>query len=202
MPKHRWLLPTVVGALLVFGIVSAVNASHAGVEARLARQATAQALKDATHAASVAATAQHLADVSRIERDSALAKANILAARSARLRASYKTVAAIAPDTCRPIVISADSALAAADSAQAALRVALAASQRSEQLLQIAVDTLVPALQTLRSTATTLVKADTKLARRTLLSRLVPHVGGGIAFGIDATGAPRLITGVTLGWSF
>ncbi len=200
--KTNVLLSIVAGALLIFGIAAGTAASHAGVEAKLARQATSQALKDAARAATAAAAAQHLADVSRIERDSALAKANILAARSARLRASYKAAVVVAPDTCKPVIITADSALAAADSVQRQLSLALVASQRSEQALQVAVDTLTKANMAMITTTATLIKADTKLAHRTLLSRLVPHVGGGIAFGVDAVGAPHLITGVTLGWSF
>jgi hypothetical protein len=198
---HRvyiWLF----SALLVWGVLAQVSVSHLSVEARLARQTTAQALKDATLAASAAASAQHEASTARIERDSAIARAALQTAHSARLRTSYHVAVVSAPDTCRSVVVLADSALAAADGVTVQLRAALSASQNGERALQTAVDTLLPALQHLRSASSTLVRTVNTQAHRSLMSKLLPHLGAGIAVGVDGVGAPHLITGITLGWSF
>lgn len=196
----RWILPLVFVAASLAWVRSARTA--AGTEAKLARAATAQALKDAAQAATAAGQAQARSDTLQAQRDSALKRANTHARDLARLKGALSHVASAAPDTCQPIIVLADSALAAADSVERDLRTALDRSQQSEQSLQAAVDTLVPALQHLRAASTVLVKADAKLSRRALLVRLLPRPGVGVGVGFDGEGKPRVITGITLSWTF
>lgn len=179
--------------------------SAASAATQAAREATAHAMDDAAEAKR--ATVVALAEIAfvRVERDAAISRAEAATRDAASARRSFSSAASSAPDTCTPVVVAAQAALSKQDSVEKELREALNHSRVIEQRLQQSVDTLLPALTRLQTSAGNLVAADKKLAnaaRTSLLVRLLPHPGAGVAFGLDPLGQPRLVTGFTLSWSF
>jgi hypothetical protein len=70
--------------------------------------------------------------------------------------------------------------------------------------LSTALDSTVAALDGLRAAQVNLSGKAAILAsaaRPSLLSKLLPKPGFGIAAGVNALGQPQIIVGVTLGWS-
>lgn len=100
--------------------------------------------------------------------------------------------------------------IAAAKSARASDSIALANTQQAldaERIanarLRLGLDQTTKALDDLKSSAHKLDDVSGKIARRpSIFRRLMPHVGAGAAAGLDITGRPNVVTGVTLGWSF
>lgn len=187
---------------LALALVASRSVTAAKAEAAVARKAEQAAVLSAGHALAHADSVQRAAEALRVERDSATARAARFEHSATRLTGKLSALEAAAPDTCRPIIVTADSALAAKDGTIHELHTALDRSVASEASLQSAVDTLRPALIHLRSTSTALVKADAKLASRSWLSKILPHPAIGEAFGVDAQGQPHLTTAIMLGWSF
>lgn len=172
----------------------------AEAEAKAARAATTTALRHSANAVQFAADAQLQANSFRADRIVAVRQADSLRLIEARLRGTIASTAV--PDTCRPLVILYDSTLAVKDGTEVKLRVALAKSDSMGISLQHAVDTLSAALTELRGAAHALVKADEKVARRSLLLRLLPRPGVGVSAGFDPLGKPTILYGVHVGWSF
>lgn len=182
--------------------------ADARAEAVQARAAAAAAIAHGD-SLSVHAAADRAAAVRAIaSRDSAVAVAKVLDFYGDVLEADYHTTAKAAPDTCHKVIAAADSALATRDSANAALTVALAASDSAAQHALAATDSLRAALGTVRASTVNLSERTAvliKVSKPSLLTRIAnlsPKPGVGVAFGVDPTGVPRLITGITLGWSF
>lgn len=199
----RWVLLLVcVFATLAAWRFASSTVTAATAKAEVARQETRQAVADAGHALALAGIAQRQVDSLRSQRDSAATRASTFERSAARLSGKLAALAVAAPDTCRPIILTADSLVAAQDSVIGSLHVALDRSIASERHLQIVVDTLSSSLVRFRTAATTLIKADEKVARRSLLAKLLPRPGIGIAAGFDPAGMPHVLTGITLGWSF
>lgn len=203
----------VVGVAALLGITAVV--------ARSSTDATIQALKDdaktaraeASFAVSKSKAAEAFA-TSQIEivttlqkqRDAAAARAAKSEKRSIALDAQFHTLAAAAPDTCGPVIAAADSALAVKDSIIAEKDTALAAADTIAARLRLSVDSLrqananlIPATEFLASTQAALAAKLTH--REPFYIRIVPHLGFGLAAGVDALGTPHLIAGITLGWS-
>jgi hypothetical protein len=197
----KWLLSAVL-SLLVVGLLWSIVIDVSAKNQQTARQATAKALKDAAQAADAAAGLQLQVATLTNSRDSAIVAALAHKQRAAKLVTVYDTLRLVAPDTCKTIVLTADSALAEKDSVIAADSAALRSALVAQTVLQASVDTLVPALAKLRTGATALVKADAKLAWRQLVLRFLPSPGVGFApVGIDASGkvhGPQLVAYV--GW--
>lgn len=116
-----------------------------------------------------------------------------------RLRRQFAEIEpSAAPDS---IIAAADSALAAADSTISDLRTSLGSQIEATAALQVALETEQAAhqktantLNELRTTATSLVKAT----RPSLIGRLLPKAGFGAAAGLDITGRPNVVVGVTV----
>jgi hypothetical protein len=177
----------------------------------------ATAVADSAHRETVAALAIARADsvratVYKASADSALAVAdserargNTARADATKARAAYASVRVNAPADCAPLVAAADTALAHASVAQASrtaeasdLRGALLSQQNRGDSLSVALSGLTTAAGRADTALTNVVSAT----RPSLASRLIPHIGAGVAVGVDATGAPHTIIGVTLGWAF
>jgi hypothetical protein len=117
----------------------------------------------------------------------------------------FAEVSAALPDTCRPAVVAAQRALAAADSEATALRDAAQAARQSTIALQAGYDSLAEAgarqaadLARLAPAAEHLVAA----ARPSLLRRLLPHAGVGVAVGVSPTKQIDTVAGLSFGWNF
>lgn len=202
MKTSRALLPVLVSLVVIAGLGALAGRAviRADEDVKIAREATAKALKDAAVAADAAHGLQAQVVALSSQRDAAISRAASARHTADRLTAKLSALASVAPDTCSPVIITADSALAAKDSVIAADSVALQHSVAASQKLQLAVDTLTSALAELRVPATTLVKAETKASRWRTVSALLPHPIGGIYLGVDADGKPHTIVGIGLGW--
>lgn len=138
---------------------------------------------------------------------SALAKAKADSAQRAadHFRGALAQVVKTAPDTCKPIVITADSALAADSSTIHSLHASAVADSAQIADLTNSRDSLTSALFDLRASSKTLVQADTKLskaAKPSLILRLLPHPGVTVTYGLDQHGKPHAVAGISAGWSF
>lgn len=182
---------------------SALDASRA---ARLALQS---AVARSAHADSVAAAAVAGSHVAAEREQRAVLHADSTGRVLAVLRERYRAVSAAAPDTCLSIVAAADSALAAGDSVRASLDAALHAADDRAAFLQVALDTTRDASAKLRAASVQSAFATAQLerdAKPPVLSRFLkaaaPRVGVGLAAGLDISGRPNLVTGITIGWSW
>lgn len=154
----------------------------------------AKALSDAT-VRQIAAEADTM--IRRAQRAEARAiRSNEDYTRLRRQLAEMEPVAS--PDS---ILAVADSALDAADSTIADLRSSLGAQIEATAKLQVALETeqaahqkTVNTLTELKTSATSLVKAT----RPSLIQRILPQAGFGAAAGLDVTGRPNVVVGVTL----
>lgn len=187
-------------ALLALGGLVASKAHDAAVELRLANAALKVAAARADAAEKRAATIEAQVVALRAQRDSALTRADQKSRLAARLTGSLASLAKAAPDTCRPIVVTADSALAADSAVIAQKDSALAKDKRIEAKLQDSNDSLRVALSALTQAAHTEVKAVVKQEHRSLLARLLPTPGIGVAAGFTPQGSPQVLTGITLSW--
>lgn len=156
------------------------------------------ALKLAAQLRDSALAAAHAGAIARAKADSAQHSA-------AQLRGALAQLAKTAPDTCKPIVITADSALAADSATIKSLHAA--AQSDSAQIAQKARanDSLTAALTKLQSTSTTLVKADAKLAKAVktpFLLKILPHPQLSVQEGIDRQGKFHTTLGIGLGYQF
>lgn len=177
----------------------------------------ARANADSAHVAAQAALASGRATLEAAAEYKAQADSALDSARTEHQRATaadrdasahlaaYRALRATAPDTCRPIVLAADN-MALADSVRGAAQVAeIGDLHKSIISLQNRGDTLSVALPAQMAATGRTDAALTNLSRATkptLLSRITPHLGVGLALGVDAAGAPHTIIGVTLGWTF
>ncbi len=189
-----------LAAFAVAGWLAASVVSEARVEAKLANDATQDAIKHADNAEAAAGRLDHQVVVLTAQRDSAVARAGQTNRVATRLMGQLASLEKAAPDTCRPIIVTADSALAAKDLVIAQQDSALAADTKIERDLHLEVDTLRVALTTLSSAAKTEVKVVAKLTHRSWLVKLLPTPGIGVAAGLNPAGSPQVITGITLGW--
>ncbi len=197
-------------AALAAGLVAGGNviSSHLDVaraEAKAARDSTQAALKSAALAGAAASALRFQAQALDAQKAAAVARADSAERSAIRLKGTLAALVKSAPDTCRPIIIVADSAIAAQDSTITSLRAGLQLAQDERSKLLTAVDTLSAANARLRASAANLVSVDAKLDKRSrgsLLLRLLPHFGAGIAAGLNPVGRPDAVTGITLGWSF
>lgn len=178
------------------------HAAAADAAAVIAREQTKSAIADADKVRAFADSAKAIAFTYEVQRDSARATAATFASSASRLTGKLAGMALSAPDTCRPIIITADSALAAKDSVISELNLAIDRSITLDTVTMVANDSLRASLARLSTASTTLVKADEKLSRAQKLKALLPSFGFGESFGVDRAGQPHLVTGITLGWHF
>jgi hypothetical protein len=188
----------VVIAIAVVAVVALVLTRPEGSDVALARMQTAAAI---AHAKIVESDNRIL----KLARDSALERAaqaekdavrhaqNLAVAKSKLFKAALS-----APDTCAPVVLAAQIAIAEADSVIDA---------RTRELAEVLVaqgkdakraDAAEDALRKLREPAAVLVQAT----KPNLWKKLRPELFVGAVAGIDATGKPNAVAGVGLGWKF
>lgn len=174
------------------------SAKAARLEMAAAVLRSVQDLAYASNAEAIARQAVDYAEATSLRADSAEAALE-------EFRAEYDALAANADSADVPLVHAANAALEAAgtvirnqDATIVALRVANVA-------LVSALDTATASVTRLQHAGVSLVRADAALAASThksFLARLLPRPGLGAAVGFDVGGRPRVVTGLTLGWSF
>lgn len=205
--------PIVVGACVAALLAAGITADRlhtsqlavARADAAHARAATVAAERSADSALRLVATTNAALHTTDSIRAVAVQRANSAALEVSRLRGALAVAAQAAPVSCAPVVALADSALAAQDTEIASLHVALHTDSATIRRLTAALDTTAAALGGLRGASANLVSADQTLAKRarpSLLARLLPHPGIGIAAGFTPAGTPAVLTGLTLSWSF
>lgn len=192
----RRVLIIVAAAVILAGIV----AERYSDERLVAERAlVAAAVARADSAAQVAAELRAVTDSALAQAARADSAARAVGQRSDSVRVVYRRVAVLAPDTCAPVVAAADSALAAADSVAGALRTLAASHEDAARAAIERADVSEAALRDVRAAAGRLERA----ARPSLLSRLTPKPGLGLAAGVNvATGRPAAVLGATLAWRF
>lgn len=204
MRHLKWLLPAVV---LLFVAVAGGRyiltfSAQARAELRLARQATDSALGVA--ASALAHDSAHTAEDARLKvlADSARAEALRFKHQAAVARARFADATDSAPDTCDVVIALADAAFAEQDSLLIATEAERDIALTRALGLQIDRDSLRAALVLLRGSTVTLARAADAVAspRRSLLARLTPRFGFGVAGGVDPSGRPNAVVGVTFGW--
>jgi hypothetical protein len=154
----------------------------------------AKALSDAIVRQIAAEAALSIRDAQRAE-----AKAIQTTTDYNRLRRQFAAIEpSVSPDS---IIAAADSALAAADTTIDLLRSALGSQIEATAQLQEALATeqsahrqTASALTNLKTSSSSLVAAT----RPSLIARILPKAGFGAAAGLDLTGRPNVVVGVTL----
>jgi hypothetical protein len=205
IPRPAWYAVAVIAvALLAFsGRAYTEKLAVAQSDAASARAVATQALQHAADATSLASAFRAKANLLADSAAAATRLADLAEQKSVRLRGSFTATAATAPDTCRLVILAADSALVVQDSAITTLHTALQSAQDARLALTAALDTTTAALAALRVSGTALVHADAALshaARPSLFTRLLPHPGIGVAIILDPTGTPRVGVGLALSW--
>lgn len=205
---------SLIGALLA--VVAFSFAYHRAVDAEsravvlsdslnTARTGFADAIAGQRLAEEAAAGFEVAANVATARSDSAARAARALSAALNTDRAAFASDAAAAPDTCRKVVASANKALATSDSLRQTLASGLSDARGAIESLKAANDTLRAGSSVLAAKAAkldTVTRVALAARKPSLLSRIRPHVGFGVAAGVDATGAPRTVAGAILGWAF
>lgn len=205
-----------VGVLAAIILIGALPVVSAGI-ARRAERATAAdsvaAHAERFEAALESAASLHLAATAaeaRAESAGHRATAAELKARAAERQrdaavARYRDLAAVAPDTCRPALAAADSALAAEELVSKQLETALTSSQEARSHLRTGLDSAEAALGLLRGAGTPLVASTRSYlaaVRPSWKERLTPHPHLGVTFGVDARGHANTVAGAGFGWGF
>lgn len=104
-------------------------------------------------------------------------------------RARFRALAATTPPACTTLVAAADTVIRVDSSAALALKVALDSTRAEADSLRAA-------------RVATVLATPAPLPKPSLLSRIAPHKSLGITAGIDQSGHPALVAGVSLGWGF
>lgn len=204
--------PVVIdAAVALFALISGLVVRHSQEKLAVARDEAQKAVATAALAQKQADASVRVADALRRTADSVAARAHQEAARADsaqhvadRLRGAYAAAVRQAPDTCRAVIASADSVIAAQDTTISMLQGALTSSEEARSDLQTALDTTRAAFVRLRDAQVPLLHATTELVKAShpsLLARLVPHFGLGSTAGLDTHGRPAVVTGLSLGWS-
>jgi hypothetical protein len=175
---------------------------------------TVQAVKDADRVAAqaivVAQSALEVASAERtradsIEKDAAKDNQAAVAAlkRANQAKTTYMAAVAVAPDTCNRVIAAADSTIAALEESVERLEQSNDKLEAVNEGLRTANDSLVvgieeqqAALAKLRAAASDLVDST----RPSFFSRLLPKTGFGVGIGVDMTGRPTAVVGITVGW--
>lgn len=170
----------------------------------LSSSASSRAELQAAIDAAAAARRQTTAAVARADAADAFAAGNqvLLAQAESERRAAvtqrdhwksrFTSASLVAPDTCAPVILAADSAISSAEKAAAASEVKVA-------LLQASVDSLRSAYAILRPPVINLVAATAKL-EHVAKPKFALRRGPALSVGVDPTGAPRLTLGFSLCW--
>lgn len=198
----QYALVTLAATYLVNTVVSTVRdnrVANARAETRLAIARADSALE--SKALTEATIRQIVAEADTSIRNARRAEARAIRANETytRLREQFATIEpSVAPDS---IIAAADSALAAADSTISSLRTSLGEQIEATAKIQVALEAeraahheTASALTNLKTSSSSLVAAT----RPSLIQRILPRTGFGAAAGLDITGQPNVVVGVTL----
>lgn len=191
--------------LLVAGLVVAVAVLVVtrpdGADVALARKQTQQAIANANTILAQNKNLKSQADSARAEAASHEQKAQQAQTQLSDAKRALFKAALAAPDTCGPVVLAAQNALADADRVIDERTAALAAMTVTDLKDKKRSDDAEKSLADLSKPAQTLVDVtDNSLLHR--LARLRPTLHAGAMAGVDVTGKPNAVVGIGFGWSF
>lgn len=211
-----------ISKIVALNVGLAVVAIALAVYSSAATSSLARARQDAVQAAEATAIALARANELKVYADSvesaarqrdAVAAARVRdAARSERAalaaRASFAAAAKAASDTCAEVVFEAEKALARAEAVAEDWHDAYVEQKAATGLLEAANDSLVAALAAVTPAAEKLVEKTGELVAESappsivqrLRAAITPNVGVGAAIGVDVTGRPNAVVGITIGW--
>lgn len=201
---------SILGALMLIGVVAgdlAVKSRLAAAQAvaSVARAQMKVAEKQANEASAIAAAYQDSAAKAQKLAGKAHASADSAQHAADKLRGALAQALSVVPDTCKPIVITADSALAADSVALSNLHAVVQADSVSMADQAHAADSLRAALTRVNAASKFVVQADQKLskaAKTPFLLRILPHPQLSIQEGVDRQGKFHTTLGIGAGYSF
>jgi len=185
--------------LLVGSIRGCGVARDSAAALAAARHAEMAALDSAARSAATAALERQRGDSARAAAVSERGRADSVENVADSLAITYRVTAASAPAQCSSVVRTANAALAAASVSHLELELTVHSALTADSLHVSALDTSALALNRLRVSSVTLVKAS----RPSLLLAVLPRPGIGATLGYDPIRKqPAVVIGVTLGWHF
>lgn len=184
----------VVIAALVFTRPEGTDVARARA-AVLAAVAHSQVVERDNHLLKVKSDSS-LAIAAQAEKVAALAQHDLASSKAALFRA-----ARAAPDTCGPVVVAAQAALADADKLIDARTTELANAIHADSVDRQRADHAEQALLDLSKPAVMLAAA-TETGFLSRLKHLRPQLFAGVVGGVDITGKPSAVAGVGFGWQF
>jgi hypothetical protein len=198
----------VIGAIILGllggrAVSSRLAAARAVEQVALDQAVVAQ--KHADAADKFAAAQKDSADAAK--RAGAIAQARADSAQHAadHYRGAFSQLAKVAPDTCKPVIVIADSALAADSVTIAGLRNVIASDTAAIRHLEYSRDSLRVALTQMETAGKNLAKASIQLVKASKTPfwlRILPKPSLGCAAGLDPhNGRPASACGITAGWS-
>jgi len=208
----QWILAGgLVLAALTFTGYEVAGAWHnrlaaSQAEVQTARMETQRALAEAAAADVISRGAQAHAD----SLEATVAALNIARSRAhvadSSNRSAFANTAAVAPDTCKPIVAAAQAALASAAHLDTLDKARADTAQLEADSYRESARAALVALANLTAASRNLNSASGELAKQangpSFLARIAPKVGAGVAAGLNPQGHFDTVAGLTLGWTF
>lgn len=188
--------------LIVAGLVAAVavlvSTRPDGADVALARKQTQQAIAHATDVLAVNKSLKVEADSARAEAARHEQKAVQAQSQLAVAKRDLFKAALAAPDTCGPVVLAAQNALAEADKTIAEKNDALISMTVADLKDRDRADKAEEALVGLVKPAKALVSAS----HESVWHKLRPELQVGVHAGMDIQGKPNAVVGIGFGWHF
>lgn len=196
---------------LVSGVTIGAVAAHrhagsatvASADVDSARELLARALTHETEVDRQASLREDSAHAALLRADSATAAAQVAQGRADAARSRFETASRVAPAVCDSLSAAARDALVAKDSLERELKLATSQTRQGATELQSALDSTRSAANDTRAAAGDLDRKAANLvtaSKPSLLDRLTPHVGVGLAMGLNAQMQPQTVVGVTVSW--
>jgi hypothetical protein len=185
-----------LAGIVVMAIGGKLAVDHYTSRLTAAAAKTEAALVQAAGFRQIAAAEAARADSAQARATALEQKTNDIKRKAVGLAAKADVLALQAPDTCAPAVEAmraardtALSALATATQTIAAQKESLGHLQGAQRADNAALDVVVPAAETLA-----------KVSHEGFFARVLPKVDPGVAVGLDKTGKPNIVVGLTLHW--
>lgn len=159
---------------------------------------TEAALQQAEYLGHVAHIANMHADAERRRAAEAEARAQRAEARAAVLAEHADSIAAFAPDTCRPYIVAQQDARAEIQHALDEQKQATARLKTAAESDSLAIGALLTGLGTATDAAQDLVNST----HRSFFLRIMPKPGIAVTAGVTPQGKFAVVGGVSLGWNF
>lgn len=195
----KLILGWVLGGAVLLGSVHYCAQDRHDHTLKAAQDTLHAAIRDGDRQKSLIDFLSNRAALAEARADSAAARADSLGRAAGRAQVRYVTLHDAAPADCRPALDAADSVIAVLAQDTVDLRKTAQEARSARADTKVALDSVRGSYGRLEAAATTLSRAS----RPSWVARLTPHLGLGIAAGIDpVTRRPSTAAGITFGWSF